>query len=231
MKQLTNNKIHLNFKRFQYLLISVILLFISLLVFGLGLSWSLQNVGLSPFYAGTIASQASILLYGLALLEFNKDIIKKSLSSKLSLGSLKSALIITLFVLIVNIVISYIIPSDSSSMPESTQNLLDSKSLFTVFFVPVIIAPIFEELTFRAGLKYFLVDKGKLNPITYIIFSSLIFGLLHWSGDDTAFTHMTLTAIMGVIYSVAYLKTKNIFIPMLSHFIYNGLIILLALLK
>lgn len=214
-------------KKIGYILYSIFLLFFSLFVFGIGISWALQNLGASLSLSGILASQIAIGLYGFVLMKFKKEEIKKVLVKKVSLDTLQWGLYATIFVLIANITIGSIF-STPEGIPEQTQAILSRGTPLTVYILPILFAPILEEISFRAGLKYMLVDKGGLNPVLYIILSSVIFGSLHWSSSATAVPHIILTTVMGLIYSIVYIKTKNIYIPILSHMIYNGLVISVA---
>lgn len=205
----------------------IALLFLSIFVFGVGLVWALQTMGVSQTISGTLSSQMSIIIYGLALFNFNKDVITDKLKNKLTFEAFWNGIKLTIIVLIINVIISTLF-IQSSEIPEKTQSVLERNSFLMTFFFPVIIAPIAEELAFRAGLKYVLVDKACWKPWTYIILSSIIFGLLHWSPGIMGLSHVLLTGLMGVTYSIVYFKTDNIYTPIVSHMLYNGLVITVA---
>lgn len=212
--------------RFGHLIYIIALLFSSF-VFGVGLVWALQTMGVSPAISGTLSSQMSIIIYGLALFNFNKDVIIDKLKNKLTFEAFWNGIKLTIIVLIVNIIISTLF-IQSSEVPEQTQSIVERNSFLMTFLFPVIVAPIAEELAFRAGLKYVLVDKAGWKSWTYIILSSVIFGLLHWSPGIMGLAHVLLTGLMGTAYSIVYLKTDNIYTPIISHMLYNGLVITVA---
>lgn len=212
---------------FGHLIYIIALLFLSIFVFGVGLVWALQTMGVSQTISGTLSSQMSIIIYGLALFKFNKDVITDKLKNKLTFEAFWNGIKLTVIVLIINVIISTLF-LQSSEIPEKTQSVLERNSFLMTFFFPVIVAPIAEELAFRAGLKYVLVDKACWKPWTYIILSSVIFGLLHWSTGIMGLAHVLLTGLMGVTYSIVYLKTDNIYTPIVSHMLYNGLVITVA---
>lgn len=213
--------------KFGNLIYIIALLFLSIFVFGVGLVWALQTMGVSQTISGTLSSQMSIIIYGLALFNFNKDVITDKLKNKLTFEAFWNGIKLTIIVLIINMIISTLF-LQSSEIPEKTQSVLERNSFLMTFFFPVIVAPIAEELAFRAGLKYVLVDKACWKPWTYIILSSVIFGLLHWSTGIMGLAHVLLTGLMGVTYSIVYLKTDNIYTPIVSHMLYNGLVITVA---
>lgn len=208
-------------------LIYIIALLFSSFVFGVGLVWALQTMGVSPTISGTLSSQMSIIIYGLALFNFNKNVIIDRFKNKLTFEAFWNGIKLTIIVLIINIIISTLF-IQSSEIPEQTQSIIERNSFLMTFLFPVIVAPIAEELAFRAGLKYVLVDKAGWKSWTYIILSSVIFGLLHWSSGIMGFAHVLLTGLMGTAYSIVYLKTDNIYTPIISHMLYNGLVITVA---
>lgn len=208
-------------------LIYIIALLFSSFVFGVGLVWALQTMGVSPTISGTLSSQMSIIIYGLALFNFNKNVIIDRFKNKLTFEAFWNGIKLTIIVLIINIIISTLF-IQSSEIPEQTQSIVERNSFLMTFLFPVIVAPIAEELAFRAGLKYVLVDKAGWKSWTYIILSSVIFGLLHWSLGIMGFAHVLLTGLMGTTYSIVYLKTDNIYTPIISHMLYNGLVITVA---
>lgn len=212
-----------------YLIYVIALLFLSIFVFGVGATWLLQATGVSTTLSGTMASQLSIAVFGLSLFEFNKLAVKNTLKDKYSLDAFWKGVKLTIVILIINLTISSLVAVDNTGIPESTQSVLDKNSFLMTLLFPVIIAPFFEELTFRAGMKSLLVDKAGWKSISYVIISSIIFGMLHWTpGSPTALSHVLLTGFMGVVYSMVYLKTDNLYIPIISHMIYNGLVITAA---
>lgn len=213
--------------KFGNLIYIIALLFLSIFVFGVGLVWALQTMGVSQTISGTLSSQMSIIIYGLALFNFNKDVITDKLKNKLTFEAFWNGIKLTIIVLIINVIISTLF-IQSSEIPEHTQSVLERNSFLMTFFFPVIVAPIAEELAFRAGLKYVLVDKACWKPWTYIILSSVVFGLLHWSPGIMGLSHVLLTGLMGVTYSIVYFKTDNIYTPIVSHMLYNGLVITVA---
>ncbi|MGE4514302.1 MAG: lysostaphin resistance A-like protein [Chryseobacterium sp.] len=75
----------------------------------------------------------------------------------------------------------------------------------------VICAPIFEEIIFRGIIQKGLMNKG-VEPWKAIIFSSIIFGLVH--GNPWQFVGAVL---LGCVLGLVYYKTKSLLLPMLLH--------------
>ena len=88
--------------------------------------------------------------------------------------------------------------------------------LFAIIAVAVVPA-IVEELFFRASLQKILMDwTGK--PYVAIILTAVIFSAFHFSYFGFL-SRMSLGIILGII----YYYTKTIWLPMLMHFINNGI--------
>ena len=88
--------------------------------------------------------------------------------------------------------------------------------LFAIIAVAVVPA-IVEELFFRASLQKIIMDwTGK--PYVAIIMTAVIFSAFHFSYFGFL-SRMSLGIILGII----YFYTKTIWLPMLMHFINNGI--------
>ncbi|SDQ07218.1 hypothetical protein SAMN05421664_0314 [Chryseobacterium soldanellicola] len=75
----------------------------------------------------------------------------------------------------------------------------------------VIMAPIFEEIIFRGIIQKGLMNKG-VKPWKAIIFSSIIFGVVH--ANPWQFVGAVL---LGCVLGLVYYKTKSLLLPMLLH--------------
>lgn len=231
MKQPTNNP-----GKLSSLVSAFALLLISVFVLGLGLLWALEMLGFGETSTVLIASQLSIAILALALFKFKYAEFFEIFKVKFKMKNIGHIFIGVASVIGVNWLVSVIINSlklDTGNLEQFTSNttqaILDNGGIIVLFIMPVIIAPIFEEVAFRAGFKHILVDKGGWKPYQYVIISSILFGLLHWQPGAFSIYPIILTASMGVINSILYLKTRNIFIPIISHMLYNLIIISAAL--
>lgn len=105
---------------------------------------------------------------------------------------------------IFNFLVEFSIPSMS---------ITGSLPLVGAFISTVIISPICEELIFRG------VFMNRLRLITPVIFSllasSLLFGALH------SFGSIISAFVFGICMAILYLKTDNICVPILAHFLNN----------
>ncbi|MFP4283743.1 MAG: CPBP family intramembrane glutamic endopeptidase [Opitutales bacterium] len=87
-------------------------------------------------------------------------------------------------------------------------------SFLALALVAVVLAPIAEELVFRAGVYRFLLSRFSRRRA--ILVSSLLFGVLHFS----LFGFLPL-ALLGVVLCLAYDWTGNIRVPIVLHMLFN----------
>lgn len=178
------------------------------------------------------ATQASILL--LALIFYNMDYksLFKEINFKLTKRDLSLVVIFTFLIFLANFSLSMLdsmfnlFPKPTTEKATTTELLKTTGILMLIF--PVIIAPITEELAFRAGFKKFLVDNSGWKPYQYVLISSLTFSLLHLPGVNYQVNAIFLITLIGVLNAILYLKTKNIVLPILTHVLYNSIILYMA---
>lgn len=93
-----------------------------------------------------------------------------------------------------------------------------------MYIYAVLFSPIVEELICR---KFLLIKIHEyINWWTAAIISSLIFSLLHFSA--AGFIGYTF---IGMVWCYYYRKSDNILVPILSHFLFNYLVILIQSVK
>lgn len=113
----------------------------------------------------------------------------------------------------------------SNDFPIHTTNVNSELNFeFLIKAIPaLIIAPLFEELIFR---KIFIDRLSKIYTIKLsIIFSSICFSLYHLPN----FSNLIPTVILGLISGYLYIKSKNITISIIFHFLCNLIVGLLKL--
>lgn len=94
-----------------------------------------------------------------------------------------------------------------------SMSLIDCLPYAGSFILTVIVSPISEELIFRG---VFLNRLKLVVPTAFaILISSLLFGALH------SFGGMISAVIFGICMAILYLKTENICVPILAHFLNN----------
>lgn len=86
-------------------------------------------------------------------------------------------------------------------------------SIVTVGVLPSIV----EELLFRGLILHALLPFGKWKAV---LISSALFSLFHLSPAQTVYQF-----IFGIVLALVYLRTKNMLVPMLLHFVNNFAII------
>ncbi len=181
---------------FQYhnsFLDSVLILFIYLFCFlWIILTFKKNNILMSPIL-GTFNSYKS-LLYSITL------------QLLVTIFSISNLFIINIYFMASNENLVQKVYNSENISTNSSSSIL---SLITV----IIIAPIIEEFIFRG----FLFSKWteKMGAYKSMILTSLIFSILHINFD---FIGLFLNSIL---FCILYMKTKNLFIPIICHMFNN----------
>jgi CAAX protease family protein len=139
------------------------------------------------------------------------------------LGAL-AALVVSYGVFFLILLLFYLIAGRMPGTAESEQlREVGGGTLAIVIFSTVVLAPIFEELFFR-GLFYPALRR-RLGWKMAIFLDALIFGALH-------FQPLFLISLVGVGAVLAYLyeKTDSLFAPMITHALYNLVVVIISLL-
>ncbi len=118
---------------------------------------------------------------------------------------------------------------------QTNREILNAMPIFSVITM-VFLGPVIEEIAFRKGFReVFKSDK------VFLIFTSLLFGSMHvingldfQSGSSLIQSlpqlfYIIPYSILGYFFGKAYLDTNCIFTSITSHFIHNGLSVLLIL--
>jgi len=102
--------------------------------------------------------------------------------------------------------------------PTQMEILIPNFGVFLIFLFTMAVLPaIIEELLFRGLILQGLLKYGH---VVAIIFSSLLFSIFHLNPSQTVYQF-----ILGAICAVIYLRTKNMWYPIILHFINNAIII------
>ena len=105
---------------------------------------------------------------------------------------------------------------------ESTNLLLSGKSLSSLFLNIIVIAglaAISEELFFRGAMQQFIQEKFK-NEHVSVWLTAIIFSVIHFQFYGF-FPRLFLGAILGYL----FLYTRNLWIPIILHFLNNATVI------
>lgn len=101
------------------------------------------------------------------------------------------------------------------------EDMITSRASLAWFIVfGVVFAPIFEELLFR-GFLYPLLARS-LGPWPGIVFTALLFGLLHGAQNHWAWQPIMLIGAAGVAFGYARYKTGSTTAGFLMHAAYNA---------
>ncbi len=106
---------------------------------------------------------------------------------------------------------------------------IDRADLIWLFVISCLLTAVAEELFFRGILLDFLLKKfnGRLVILKSCLVSSAVFGLWHLtnllygSGFLVTIWQVFYTFLLGIMFSVAVIKTGNRLITVLVHFIFN----------
>lgn len=91
----------------------------------------------------------------------------------------------------------------------------DLPTLYSLFVVTAILAPILEEFVFRGFL---LTSLTKFLPVpAAVFFSSVSFGLAHFSVKD-----LPELTVLGTLLGLSYIRTRNLLTPIVIHGLWNG---------
>jgi uncharacterized protein len=113
------------------------------------------------------------------------------------------------------------------NLPTQRQSLIamfanaESPLLLTIMMLlAIVIAPLTEELVFRAGLFRFL--RGRVPRWVALAGPGLIFATLHvnWSTLE-GLTSLAPLVVLAVMFSLAYERTGNIGTPIVAHALFN----------
>lgn len=109
----------------------------------------------------------------------------------------------------------------------TNQAILSSWPIYFTALLAIIIAPLTEELMFRGFIRKFIK-----NDFLFILISSLVFGGLHITSANSLqqILYIIPYSILGLAFSLNYVKTKNIASNIFLHSAWNTLAIIIMLL-
>jgi membrane protease YdiL (CAAX protease family) len=112
------------------------------------------------------------------------------------------------------------LPTEKQSMIAMFANADSPLLLALMILLAVVIAPLTEELVFRAGLFRFL--RGRVPRWVALAGPGLIFASLHvnWSSLE-GLTSLAPLVVLAVMFSLAYEYTGSICTPIVAHALFN----------
>ena len=211
------------------ILSSFIVWWVALFSLGIGLYFLLYIVGLSEEMAYSVSSTLSyIIMIPLTLLFIYFDGSLDKVYEALRFNSVKRALILILAIPIVLTIIDWILqlifavfwitifgePSINTDIGTDWDS--SSIDLALLFLTVVIIGPIAEELMFRG----YILDaiSRKHSDWTAIIWSSILFGLIHFLGG---WFYICSTFIGGIVYGWIRVRTGSLLPAIAGHMMWN----------
>ena len=134
--------------------------------------------------------------------------------------------IIGLGVMIIsNIILTQIL--NNIAVNESANRELLTNFPISNFFIMVLIAPLIEEITFRASFQ-----KAFSNWLPFSIFTGLLFGFFHIADlkSITEYLFIIPYGALGFFFAKAIYETNNIYTSYIAHVIHNFMCVSLILL-
>lgn len=197
----------------KLLIIELISIIISLVVYK-SLPMSNDYIILIDIYVvPTVWIIYGLSKYGSSIKEWFKPIECKY--SEIIIAIIMTFILFGGMYLIISIPISFF-----GDVGERTAYYIPSEFSLIAIITSVIIAPIAEELFFRGYVLNKLMIKGNIKKA--IILSSLLFGIVHLLGGINA-------TIGGFCGALLYVKYKNLYLSMILHSSYNGLLLIYKL--
>ena len=202
--------------------ILLLLIYYSMFIYSNYLNGTLFNiVNISMFIILMILS----IILNINNIKDNKKSLKDDLKNN------KSIIIKYTIIAIISYIISTILVgviADSANLVIS-EELVDDSNLIQVFINLLIWAPITEELLFRCLMK-----KDINNKYLYIILSTLLFVGVHVLGNGLNIITLINSLpfiVMGLYFSILYLKIDNIIINIVMHLFANivGVVMILSM--
>jgi uncharacterized protein len=102
------------------------------------------------------------------------------------------------------------------------QYFQDRPTALLLLIVSVTLAPLFEETIFR-GYLYPVVART-FGTVPGVIFTGLLFGLMHASQLGGNLPQVALIMVVGIVFTAARAKTGNVLPGYLLHVSYNSFI-------
>lgn len=235
LKKLYLKKIKPNIKKYDKAILTIILYFLyqtNFLIYILKL-FNINILAL-PKTPKIIFISLIDLIYVISLLILHKKEIKKGLNDLKKNFHKRYNLMLKCWVIGLTImflsttIINIITKQNLSNNEELLRGQIQTAPLY-MFLTCTVVAPIFEEMVFRLSLYKLIKDKK-----IFIIFSGLLFGLLHVLGtfkSPTDLLYVIPYGAMGFSFSYLLSKTKNITLPIIIHMIHNAILVLTQIIR
>ena len=163
---------------------------------------------------------ALAILFGAVFTRWFEDKPFRTLGASLT-GRWFQHLVIGLLMGVIGLLVAVLIPFLAGAEAFTKNAVSDealAKSLLVSFGV-FAIAAAWEEAFFRGYLLQTFVRSG--SGMWALLGMSLFFGLVHLGNKDATILSGTNTALAGVVFSLAYLKTRDLWFPWGIHLMWN----------
>ncbi|MGX4645410.1 CPBP family intramembrane glutamic endopeptidase [Holzapfeliella sp. JNUCC 80] len=87
-----------------------------------------------------------------------------------------------------------------------------------------------EEIAFRYEMFYRFKHLSKVILIVLMILSSFLFGASHFYNFNGSILGTLPYAAAGIVFSLTYIVSKNVWVPIITHMLFNSISILSAIL-
>jgi uncharacterized protein len=219
----------------------VVIGLVGLLLFGTVFAAALQTAGVSRaqiqhsmVYQGRFAIVAMVFLSFLLLsylalqirLRFRSPILRTLRWQPLDTGRLRPLFAYLGFISGGFLLSIFVALASSAFTPKNKmpieQYFQDRPTALLLLIVSVTLAPLFEETIFR-GYLYPVVART-FGIVPGVIFTGLLFGLMHASQLGGNLPQVALIIVVGIVFTAARAKTGNVLPGYLLHVSYNSFI-------
>lgn len=178
------------------------------------------NVGVTVFLIVVTLANIALLVYLARKLGFFKPSFD-FLTVK-NCGLIFGGFILARLIAVVGTLLLMDQGTESTANDATIQTIFAGENPILIILLIAISAPIMEEIVFRGSIIGFWLKK---YPVVAIALSTISFGLIHGPTDLISFL---IYALMGLILSLAYYKTKRLEVSIGIHF-FNNIIGAIAL--
>ena len=184
---------------------------------GLFIGLSLLGMQFLEGIAWNLFSAFLRIIFGIAILVLSSKLFEKKAKDILENKNTKTALIAGSGFLLYFVYYIITVASGFGKVAGLTLGYFISKAI-----IQQITTGFYEELNYRflllEGLKY---TKNTITcKLLYVFLSSILFGLLHCVTGWNTYTFLQTGAI-GFAFAVMFVKSENIVLPMILHFLYD----------
>lgn len=161
-----------------------------------------------------LINEIGLFIGTLLTYKLHKNSVKLSIISKLKNEKINPLLLINIFLLFVSftMIVIYLAFMDGNYIEyEEAFNLTTVLSYLSI----IVVNPFFEELVFR----YMVIESmlEKYNKFCIVVISTLFFCIPHMVGIVSSFDII----ISSILFSLIYIKTKNIIYTYIAHLSHN----------